>query len=169
MSDCGCWFCLRLFLTFRSSVHRFRMENCASFCDKSRDIHECFSKWWIVFQILIQRVRRKRGRKIIILLLRYTEIKLKMTPNITGTDPEINQGGWLGYRWGFKLDLSYIVSITIAIKFKDMKWGSLAECWPSLFSVQKYALPLENFWKFALLRLNLEVVLTENYKNAGHL
>ena len=41
----------------------------------------------------------------------------------SGTDPEINQGGWLGYKLGFRLDLSYIVSITIALKFKDMKWG----------------------------------------------
>ena len=43
--------------------------------------------------------------------------------NNSGTDPEISQVGWLGYRLGFRLDLLYIVSITKAIKFKDMKWG----------------------------------------------
>ena len=35
---------------------------------------------------------------------------------IIGIDPEINQGGgWLRF-------LPYIVSITIAAKFKDMEW-----------------------------------------------
>ena len=31
---------------------------------------------------------------------------------IVGTEPEINQGRWLGFRLDFWLDLSYIVSIT---------------------------------------------------------
>ena len=44
----------------------------------------------------------------------------------TGTDPEINQRGWLG-RLVFRFDLSYIVSIAIAAKFKDMKSG-VYEC-----------------------------------------
>ena len=51
----------------------------------------------------------------------------------SGTDSEINEVGWLGF-----------VSITIVVKFKD-KVGSLAECWPSLLSVRKHALPLEKF------------------------
>ena len=44
----------------------------------------------------------------------------------SGTDPEINQGGWLAYISGNYRSLIYyvvIVSIIIAAIFKDMKWG----------------------------------------------
>ena len=103
------------------------------------------------------------------------QLAVKAILGTSGTDPEINQGGWLGYRLGFWLDLSYIVSITIAAKFKDIKWRvwqslSLAclVCKSMLFPPKKL--------KICFLRLNLEVVLTQNYKNvakcycsAGHL
>ena len=47
-----------------------------------------------------------------------------------------------------------------------MKWGVWQHVGLACFvSVQKHALPPEKFRKFALLRLNLKVVLTENYKN----
>ena len=39
------------------------------------------------------------------------------------------------------------MSITIAAKFNDMKWGVWQNFWPSLLSVQKYALPLEKNFK----------------------
>ena len=40
-----------------------------------------------------------------------------------GTDPEINQGGgWLMFQIGSFIYI-VIVSITVAAKFKDMKWG----------------------------------------------
>ena len=73
---------------------------------------------------------------------------------------------WL--RWlhglGFKLDLSYIMS-------------KIGGNWPNLHSVQSTLsiqsmfllgdfgrISLEKFWKSALLRLNLEAVLTYNYE-----
>ena len=41
----------------------------------------------------------------------------------SGTGPEINQrGGWLTFQVGSFIYV-VIVSITIAEKFKDMKWG----------------------------------------------
>ena len=48
--------------------------------------------------------------------------KLWLFGTTAGTDPEINRRGWLGYRLGFRLNLSYILSINRAAKFKDMKW-----------------------------------------------
>ena len=91
----------------------------------------------------------------------------------SGIDPEINQGGCLGYRLGFRSDLSYIVSITIAAKFKVMKWGVWQTVGLACLVCESMLFP---DLKIALLRLNLEVVLTENYKtvakccgSAGHL
>ena len=42
---------------------------------------------------------------------------------VSGSDPEINQGGgWLTFQVKSFMHV-VIVSITIATKFKDMKWG----------------------------------------------
>ena len=47
--------------------------------------------------------------------------------NLPGTDPEINQGGWLAWFFIYVV----IVSITIVANLKIWS-GGLAECWPSL-------------------------------------
>ena len=49
----------------------------------------------------------------------------------------------------FSLDLLYIVSITIAAKFKDKKWGVWQNVGPACLAHES---------------INLEVVLTESYK-----
>ena len=59
---------------------------------------------------------------LIVLLLLLLLLLLTLIVSYTSTDPEINQGGgWLTFQVG---SLIYVVtvSITIAAKFKDMKW-----------------------------------------------
>ena len=57
----------------------------------------------------------------------HTKYILQLLP---GTDPEINQGGWLAYRFQVG-SFIYCEHYIIAVKFKDMKWG-FTKCWSRL-------------------------------------
>ena len=58
-----------------------------------------------------------------------------------GTDPDINQGVWLGYRLGFRLDLSHTVYWESSAEEKVCKFresGSIHECFLALFYLTQY-------------------------------
>ena len=97
------------------------------------------------------------------------EDKINNCQLIPGTDPEINQGGWLAYVSGQVFHIIYVVtvSITIAAKFKDMKWG-VQQSVGLACEVGLRACPKKKFENLTSSDWS-GAVLIENYGSAGHL